>query len=260
MCAAAIPLSACASDQSMPLVFGRTQTIGIGVQGSAADGGASITLGFNDRNIAVVPTTASDGDRVRSMATDDGQKETLPFEDALSVLGQFEANADARAGDVGTALGTFFSTGTAARYLAQGFSARLAAGKPTTQTDVENAAADASTIVRNGVGGAVAPVANTLTDHSGAQPGAGGATNTAASPEKPVVPPVEGSGTLVPGQPTDETGEEREENSAAEGEGELQQAAAASVRRTRMGTVLTEMTGSPSDLARMARRRGERGE
>ena len=79
--ASALLLGACTTaDQPMPLVFGRTQSIGIGVQGSAADQGASITLGFNDRNIAVVPTTTMAGDKIRSIATD---KDNLPFEDAL---------------------------------------------------------------------------------------------------------------------------------------------------------------------------------
>jgi hypothetical protein len=116
-------LGACTTaDQPMPLVFGRTQSIGIGVQGSAADQGASITVGYNDRNIAVVPTTSIKGEAIRSVApetsTGSGQ-----FQDALSVLGQFEANAKATSPDV--SLGTFFSTGLAARNLAEGFRDKL---------------------------------------------------------------------------------------------------------------------------------------
>lgn len=120
----ALPLAACTTaDQPMPLVFGRTQTVGIGVQGSATDGGGSVTLGFNDRNIAIVPTTTMQGGNIRSISTgDDG----APFEDSLSVLGQFEASGSAR--EVGATLGTFFSTGLAARKLAEGFKARLAKG------------------------------------------------------------------------------------------------------------------------------------
>ena len=127
LCLAALPpLAACTTaDQPMPLVFGRTQTIGIGVQGSAADQGAALTLGFNDRNIAVVPTTTMEGKPIRSISTgDDGE----PFQDSLSVLGQFEANA--KATDVGASLGTFFATGLAARKLAEGFSDRLAGQAP----------------------------------------------------------------------------------------------------------------------------------
>jgi hypothetical protein len=113
-----MPLAACTTaDQPMPLVFGRTQTVGIGVQGSAADGGGSVTLGFNDRNIAVVPTTTMKGEAIRASATDG-------FKDALSVLGQFSAKGSAK--EVGAALGTFFSTGMASRYLAEGFSCEMA--------------------------------------------------------------------------------------------------------------------------------------
>jgi hypothetical protein len=125
---AALPLAACSTaDQPMPLVFGRTQTLGIGLQGSAADQGAALTLGFNDRNIAVVPTTTMRGERIKSVATGaDGQ----PFEDALSVLGQFEARAEGGP-TVSAGLGTFFSTGMAARNLAEGFRDKLAAEGPT---------------------------------------------------------------------------------------------------------------------------------
>jgi hypothetical protein len=119
-CVAALPLAACAtSDEAMPLVFGRTQTLGVSVAGSVPDQGAHITLGFSDRNIAIVPTTAPGGTGIRGIVPSaDGS-----FEDALSVLGQFEANADAQS--VTTSLGTFFSTGMASRLLAEGFRCKL---------------------------------------------------------------------------------------------------------------------------------------
>ena len=128
---AVMPLGACTTaDQPMPLVFGRTQSLGIAVQGSAADQGASLTLGFNDRNIAVVPTTTMQGSNIRSISTD---KNGEPFEDSLSVLGQFEANGNAR--NVEASLGTFFSTGLAARKLSEGFKARLSKGTTTPPDD-----------------------------------------------------------------------------------------------------------------------------
>src|SRR5687768_2375050 len=124
----ALLLGACTTaDQPMPLVFGRTQTIGIGVQGSAADQGASITLGFNDRNIAVVPTTTMGGQSIRSVAPEPTQA-SAQYQDALSVLGQFEANAKATSPEV--SLGTFFSTGLAARNLAEGFRDKLRGSGP----------------------------------------------------------------------------------------------------------------------------------
>lgn len=124
-CVAALPLSACTTaDQPMPLVFARTQTVGISVAGSVPDQGANVTIGFADRNLAVVPTTTANGDPIRSKATDAAGQ---PFDDALSVLGQFEANASGQ--NVSAGLGTFFSTGLAARNLAEGFQDKLA-GEP----------------------------------------------------------------------------------------------------------------------------------
>lgn len=114
---AGLPLGACTTaDQPMPLVFGRSQTVGISVAGSVPDQGAHVTIGFSDRNVAVVPTTSPNGEAIRATATDG-------FNDALSVLGQFEANAAAK--DVNAGLGTFFSTGMASRLLAEGFSCKL---------------------------------------------------------------------------------------------------------------------------------------
>lgn len=111
---AALSLTACATDQqAVPLIFGRTQNVGISVAGSVPDQGAHLSIGYTDRNIAIVPTTSPGGDRIRSMAGNG-------FEDALSVLGQFKANASGST-TVSAGLGTFFSTGLAARTLADGF-------------------------------------------------------------------------------------------------------------------------------------------
>ena len=116
-CIAVLPLAACTTaDQPAPLIFGRTQTVGISVAGSVPDQGAHLTIGFADRNLAIVPTSTVKGEPIRAQATDG-------FTDALSVLGQFEANANAK--DVSAGLGTFFSTGMASRYLSEGFSCKL---------------------------------------------------------------------------------------------------------------------------------------
>src|SRR5687768_9118905 len=119
-CMAALPLAACTtSDQAMPLVFARTQTVGVSVAGSVPDQGAHITIGYADRNLAVVPTTTPNGERIKSVATEGDQ----PFEDAYSVLGQFELSTDAQ--QVSAGLGTFFSTGMASRTLAEGFRCKM---------------------------------------------------------------------------------------------------------------------------------------
>lgn len=117
-CIAALPLAACTTaDQPMPLVYARTQTVGISVAGSVPDQGANVTIGFADRNLAVVPTTSPNGDPIRATATNG-------FNDALSVLGQFEATAEGTG--VSAGLGTFFSTGMASSHLAAGFSCKMA--------------------------------------------------------------------------------------------------------------------------------------
>lgn len=116
----AIYLSGCASSQNMPLLFGQSQTVGITVGGSATDQGAEFTLGYKDKNFAVVPVTvkqnSGDSTQVRAQAS-------AGYEDALSVLGQFEVTSSTNSANVG--LGKFFATGNAAKTLADGFSAKL---------------------------------------------------------------------------------------------------------------------------------------
>lgn len=115
---AALGLAGCAtSEEGSPLVFARTQTYGMTLAGSVPDQGAQLTLGYGDRNLAVVPTTQSNGEQIR------GTGQGSDFQDSLSVLGQFEASGNAT--NVSASLGTFFSTGNAARLLAQGFSCKL---------------------------------------------------------------------------------------------------------------------------------------
>lgn len=120
---AAAGSAGCASTAEMPLVFGQTHTVGISMGASAADQGGEFTLGYRDRNVAVVPVVTSGPNGpspLRATATDG-------HADALSVLGQFEVNSDATARKVG--LGKFFATGLAAKVLADGFSAQLS-GEP----------------------------------------------------------------------------------------------------------------------------------
>ncbi len=117
--------TACTTIQNPPLLFGQSHSVGIVIGGSAADNGAELTLGYKDRNIAIVPVTVKqqNGDSTQIKGT-----ASAGFQDALSVLGQFEVNA--KATQVETSLGKFFATGLAAKRLADGFAAKLAAEKP----------------------------------------------------------------------------------------------------------------------------------
>ena len=116
-------LSGCASNQDLPLIFGQSQTVGISIGAGASDQGADFVLGYKDKNVAIVPVTVkdSDGGSVQ-VASKSGEE----FEDALSVLGQFEVKTDTSQGNVG--LGKFFATGAAAKSLSDGFSCKLAGG------------------------------------------------------------------------------------------------------------------------------------
>ncbi len=137
--AAALSLAGCAtSEQGSALIFARTQTFGVTIAGSVPDQGAQLTMGFGDRNLAVVPTTQSNGEQIR------GTGEGSNFQDALSVLGQFEASGGGGQG-VSASLGTFFSTGNASRVLAQGFSCRLGAAQGACGNPIAVAAAPTPT-------------------------------------------------------------------------------------------------------------------
>lgn len=134
---ASVLSAGCASMDTMPLVFGQSHTVGISMGASAADQGGEFTLGYKDRNIAVVPVVMASGEtgasQLKATATDG-------HADALSVLGQFEVESDATTRKVG--LGKFFATGLAAKVLADGFSARLS-GETEEQPPVQVAASDA---------------------------------------------------------------------------------------------------------------------
>lgn len=122
LAASAWLLQGCANNQNMPLLFGQSHTVGITIGGSTTEQGVDFTLGYKDKNFAVVPVTVKhangDSTQIRSQATPG-------HEDALSVLGQFQVNSDTTAANVG--LGKFFATGIAAKTLADGFKAKLGA-------------------------------------------------------------------------------------------------------------------------------------
>lgn len=106
-------VTGCASQGDLPLVFGQSHTVGISMSGSVPEQAADLTIGYKDKNIAVVP--------VQPEATAPGNS------DALSTLGQFELNADAN--QVKAGLGKFFATGMAARVLSEGFRCAVSDGK-----------------------------------------------------------------------------------------------------------------------------------
>ena len=120
----ALVLCGCTPGTNPPLIFGQTHTLGVTINGSTTQQGAELTLGYRDFDIAVVPVSVTQQSgavtQIKSTADPDQNQK---FEDALSVLGQFEANANATGPQV--SLGKFFATGTAATKLADGFKEKL---------------------------------------------------------------------------------------------------------------------------------------
>ncbi|WP_156826441.1 hypothetical protein [Marinobacterium rhizophilum] len=113
--------SGCAKNEvNMPLVFGQSHTVGVSISGPAADQGLDLTLGYKDKDFAIVPVTVVQANGDSTLVKSTAEKN---HQDALSVLGQFELNTDAKQADVG--LGKFFATGLAAKKLADGFAHKM---------------------------------------------------------------------------------------------------------------------------------------
>jgi len=131
MLGSGVVLICCSCQQTgdMPLVFGQSNTLGLTIGASTTEQSGEITLGYKGRNIAIVPLVTKQADGQMTLVTATVPSEHGSAEDAMSTFGQFES--DARAAPGQTSLGTFFATGMAARYLAQGFEDKLGAAKPT---------------------------------------------------------------------------------------------------------------------------------
>jgi|OpeIllAssembly_1097287.scaffolds.fasta_scaffold1291375_1 hypothetical protein len=121
---AAAAAAGCAVPGQTVLVFGQTQTVGLSIGGTVSDQGASFTLGYQDKNFAIVPATVAQANGSSSQVLSTVGKDGKGGSDALSVLGQFEVRSSTRTADVG--LGKFFATGLAAQKLADGFSDQIA--------------------------------------------------------------------------------------------------------------------------------------
>jgi hypothetical protein len=132
--AVALSVVATASCQQLsnpPLIFGQTHTVGITIAGSPAEQGGELTLGYRDRDLALVPVSVPQGDGVSTQLESHvfGNHRSAadqPDKDAFSVLGQFDVSTEGREAKVG--LGKFFATGLAARRLADGFACALSDG------------------------------------------------------------------------------------------------------------------------------------
>lgn len=104
------------------LVFAQYDYLGVALDGSAVEQGMKLSLGYKDRNIAIVPVLGRDA---TGGITRLGSSNPGGGEDAYSVLGQFESNNSTEAGSTNSTLNSFFSTGAASQILSTGFKVKL---------------------------------------------------------------------------------------------------------------------------------------
>ena len=138
-------LPGCSNLGGASLVFGQQQNVGITLAGSGPSQEAELTLGYKDKNIAVVPVAVKQGDGTyKEIGGGIGEGENGgSSSDAYSTLGQFELTTSNQASGPSVGLGKFFATGTAAQTLSQGFADKLKGSKP---TDAETTAPTAGSL------------------------------------------------------------------------------------------------------------------
>lgn len=113
-----------------PLVYARTDVVGIELGGSTAEQGGQFTFGWSTRNLALIPVYAPGaGHAVTGLYG--GLNDLSRQNDAYSVLGQFKG--ETRIGQFGFGLSRFFATGIAAKNLASGLRAALPAASAASQ-------------------------------------------------------------------------------------------------------------------------------
>lgn len=132
-----VSLGGCGNVDSSHLVFGQKISVGLTIDASAPEQSGELSLGYKDRNIAVIPVAvkAENADKYQTLGaygpeskseagTDGSGKLAAGASDAYSTVGQFEL-ATGGNGTASVGLGKFFATGVAAQILAEGFAAKL---------------------------------------------------------------------------------------------------------------------------------------
>jgi hypothetical protein len=123
-------VSACGNKDAAHLIFGQEHVVGIDVSAGAADQGGTFSLGYRDKNIAIVPVAIKQNDGSYMPLGGDmpgNNASTSIGKDAYSTIGQFEIATDGNGNSVTpkVSLGKFFATGVAAQFLADGFKEKL---------------------------------------------------------------------------------------------------------------------------------------
>ena len=108
-----------------PLLFLRTDVVGIDIGGSVAQQGVQFVLGYSNRNLALIPvaTVGAGEEIVRISGRSEGSTAEAAL-DSLSVLGQFKANSETKR--LGFGLERYFATGVAARNLGESLESAIA--------------------------------------------------------------------------------------------------------------------------------------
>ena len=137
-----------------PLLFLRTDVVGINIGGSLAEQGLKFDLGYANRNLALVPVFAPGAGKKmyglfgRVDPTDADARPTDALQDAYSVLGQFSANTETAKLELGLGLERYFATGVAAYNLGESLRSVIARA-PAAPASAASAAV-ASTVARAG--------------------------------------------------------------------------------------------------------------
>jgi hypothetical protein len=108
----------------MPLVFMRSDVLGLDMGGTGTQDGIAFTLGFSNRNLALIPTNARGPKGKLVSIAGDNQHGGAKQLDTLSVMGQFRVSTNTKAFNLD--LGRYFATGVAARNLGIGVGSRVA--------------------------------------------------------------------------------------------------------------------------------------
>lgn len=117
-------LSACANFDAAHLVFGQQQSVGLDISATAETGG-TLSLGYKDKNVAIVPVAVKQDDGTyKLVGGTNNESEEADRNDTYATLGQFELKTGGN-GTASVGLGKFFATGIAAQKLSEGFKEKL---------------------------------------------------------------------------------------------------------------------------------------
>ncbi len=126
----AAALAGCGNVDAAHLVFGQQQVVGLDISATAPEQGGALSLGYKDKNIAIIPVavdtgTVTNGEKYQLLGGTNILPNNTDVNDAYSTLGQFELGTG-QDGTTSVGLGKFFATGIAAQTLAEGFKEKLA--------------------------------------------------------------------------------------------------------------------------------------